>query len=281
MFNYLVLSNVYLYLITYLNQFKLNIMKKILLNFIISISGLCAFAQTNVALGGSVDAVSSEWTTNVGSNAIDGVINNTSRWLVRFESATNATPLPAFIEITFAGGSSMINAFKTFETTGQSQGLIFKYWDGSAWINVSNLSVTTDSEDEYLTNIATFDAVATSKVRLEIMAHSLSGAEGAYADDGGSGADYIRMFEIEVYSDYVASVKDDLFYSASVYPNPVNTDYVTIKSLAQIEKVDIYNLIGKKVNSSFSGNEVNVSSLDAGMYFMIINNTKTVKLVKE
>lgn len=71
-----------------------------------------------------------------------------------------------------------------------------------------------------------------------------------------------------------------------VYPNPVE-NILTLNANDQIEKVEIYNLLGKKLfSSSFNKKEVqiDVSQFSAGIYLVNINtsqSTKTYKIIKE
>ncbi|MFY7671904.1 InlB B-repeat-containing protein, partial [Tenacibaculum sp. MEBiC06402] len=58
-----------------------------------------------------------------------------------------------------------------------------------------------------------------------------------------------------------------------LYPNPVE-DIIHIESKEIVEKIKIYNVLGKEVVSSTMSNEsINVSSLSKGLYFMIIETT--------
>ncbi|MFD2908854.1 T9SS type A sorting domain-containing protein [Flavobacterium ardleyense] len=58
----------------------------------------------------------------------------------------------------------------------------------------------------------------------------------------------------------------------SIYPNPVNSGkiYITTKSSLD-KKVEIYNVIGKKVlEIVITSKEINVSNLEAGVYIIKI-----------
>ena len=65
----------------------------------------------------------------------------------------------------------------------------------------------------------------------------------------------------------------------SVYPNPAH-DYIRVetRSIASLQTVDLYNISGQKVLSS-TENEINVSDLEPGMYFIRVNNTFTERVI--
>lgn len=68
----------------------------------------------------------------------------------------------------------------------------------------------------------------------------------------------------------------------SIYPNPVS-DVATISSIADINHVNVFNTLGQVVVSS-NGKELNLSSLNSGMYMVQVqfadNTTATRKIVK-
>ncbi len=71
----------------------------------------------------------------------------------------------------------------------------------------------------------------------------------------------------------------------SIYPNPAN-DVVQIVSSLEINKVEMYNVLGKKVTAYFNqhNNNVDISSLSKGIYVLKITSgqsTITKKIIKE
>ncbi len=70
----------------------------------------------------------------------------------------------------------------------------------------------------------------------------------------------------------------------SIYPNPATGEkvYITTKT-NQPKKVEIFNVLGKPVlSTSLSGTELNISSLESGIYILKIKegkNSATRKLV--
>jgi len=78
------------------------------------------------------------------------------------------------------------------------------------------------------------------------------------------------------------SIEDNLVDNTfSIYPNPTNSK-VNIKSESKFEEVEIYNIQGQKVLCSkiFENQEIDMSLLQTGTYFLKIKNDKTVKNVK-
>ncbi len=74
------------------------------------------------------------------------------------------------------------------------------------------------------------------------------------------------------------SVSKDSF---KLYPNPVE-DYLNIDSSnTVIKNINVFNILGKKIYSTNSFNRLDMSSYDAGIYFVKINNTITFKIVKK
>lgn len=70
----------------------------------------------------------------------------------------------------------------------------------------------------------------------------------------------------------------------SIYPNPASGDKIYISTkFDRTKKVEVYNVLGKPILSAdLNGNELNISSLDPGIYFLKIregDKSSTRKLV--
>ena len=81
-------------------------------------------------------------------------------------------------------------------------------------------------------------------------------------------------------ADEVSKAKTD---NTEIYPNPV-VDYLTVKSDSKVNKVEIYDLAGRNINSELNGNKVNVTNLNPGNYIIKIETTdgiKTEKFIKK
>lgn len=81
------------------------------------------------------------------------------------------------------------------------------------------------------------------------------------------------------------SVADFTAFKSKIYPNPV-TNILKVDANTIVESIKIYNVQGQLLRSkSFHNNEKNItvdlSLLNAGMYFISINNTQVSKLIKK
>lgn len=82
------------------------------------------------------------------------------------------------------------------------------------------------------------------------------------------------------------SVNDQVFESFSFYPNPAQ-DQLNLKAGKQIESVTVYNLLGQEVinvNPGTSQAQINVESLQSGVYLMNVtvdSTQKTFKVIKK
>ena len=81
------------------------------------------------------------------------------------------------------------------------------------------------------------------------------------------------------------SVKDNFQSEFSVYPNP-STNFITIDSFNKtIITIAIYGVSGKllhsEINLSSESKTVDISSFSKGIYFIVVNNKFTKKIVKE
>jgi hypothetical protein len=65
------------------------------------------------------------------------------------------------------------------------------------------------------------------------------------------------------------------------YPNPVK-DYIYLKNVEKIKSIKIIDLVGKEfINiTEIKSNEINVSQLSVGVYFLVINEDKVFKIIK-
>ncbi|WP_298778472.1 T9SS type A sorting domain-containing protein [uncultured Polaribacter sp.] len=122
------------------------------------------------------------------------------------------------------------------------------------------------------------------KTRNEFVAISMEASSNARTPN--SVIDEIRIGTTweSVISDPTASV-DEVFSSKfSVYPNPAS-EFVTISSELEVNKVEIFNLLGKRVISKtiLSTGNLDISSLSKGVYLMKLTSGDSVaskKLIK-
>lgn len=72
----------------------------------------------------------------------------------------------------------------------------------------------------------------------------------------------------------------ELFNSLTVYPNPAS-NYVNIESSFELQKVELYNILGEKVMDAFQTEQLNVRTLSAGLYFLNVYAKDGKKAVKK
>ncbi|SDS28393.1 Por secretion system C-terminal sorting domain-containing protein [Formosa sp. Hel1_31_208] len=81
------------------------------------------------------------------------------------------------------------------------------------------------------------------------------------------------------------SVEDNLQELISIYPNPIeDTLFLNVPSFITISDVKIYDALGKSISVNIRNNQIDVSALNSGLYFMKINalqGTLTKKFVKK
>ncbi|WP_274473812.1 aryl-sulfate sulfotransferase [Mangrovimonas aestuarii] len=66
----------------------------------------------------------------------------------------------------------------------------------------------------------------------------------------------------------------------NIYPNPTS-NYINIESAYPIDKIEIYDLLGKNVMTEHNNTKINLESLNSGVYIISINqgNKKTIKKI--
>ena len=205
------------------------------------------------------------------SKAVDGD-SSSSQWLVNFGIPTDANyvPLPAWLEVDLQG-SYTIDSFRTIESTKAMKDFTFDVWDptlnsgAGGWNSVVTV---TGNPATPLTTYKTFAPVTTTKVRLYITAHN--------------SASLMRLFELEVYG-YVSEnlgVKQYVKLPFSIYPNPVTKGVLNIGGDQEVQSVDVYTILGTKINAPFENNQLRVNDLSTGVYFLRINKKYSVKFIK-
>jgi hypothetical protein len=228
----------------------------------------------NIVLNKPATANSSFSTSFLPEKAVDGdTASSTSLWVANIGnvSGANLTPLPAWIEVDLQG-SFKIDSFRIFETSNALKDFNFQVWDATlnsgagGW---SNALTVTGNPASPLTTYKTINNVITTKVRLFITAHNST--------------TLIRMFEFEVYGTVVEtlSVKKHEKQAFTVYPNPVKNGILNISGAEEVKSVDVYNILGSKIEIPYENGSLQVNNLAAGTYFLRINNTHSFKFIKE
>ncbi|WP_133121636.1 T9SS-dependent choice-of-anchor J family protein [Chryseobacterium sp. PMSZPI] len=68
-----------------------------------------------------------------------------------------------------------------------------------------------------------------------------------------------------------------------IYPNPAS-DYVFLKSKSKITKAEVFDIVGRKMNTGFNENRVDVRNLKSGAYMLKVtseNKTYSQKIIKK
>jgi hypothetical protein len=226
----------------------------------------------NIALNKPATANSTYSVSYLPSNAVDGNIT-TTQWFVNFGISTEVsyTPLPTWIEVDLQG-SYTIDSFRIMESSRALKDFTFEVWDtrlntgAGGW--TSALTVTGNPATP-LTTYKTIAPVTTTKVRLYITAHNST--------------TYLRLLELEVYGKLAETlnVKQYAKQAFALYPNPVTNGILNIIGEQEVDSVAVYNLLGAKMTTRFENNQVAVSDLAPGVYFLTINNKYSFKFIKK
>lgn len=65
-----------------------------------------------------------------------------------------------------------------------------------------------------------------------------------------------------------------------IFPNPTS-DYISILTNTELEKVELYTLTGKRVLYSISSNRIDVHQLPSGIYFLRLQTNQKITLTKK
>jgi hypothetical protein len=215
--------------------------------------------KNNVALGKPVLVESFDSQSANGDKLVDrNKTDNNSRWI----SGINSLPTWAEIDL---GGSYTVNGFMFF--TGTSgfnlplKNFQFQYWNGTSWINAYIKSANTSSiVEEY------FAPVTTNKIRLYIT---------------GTTDSYARIYELEVYG--VTTTLDVKQFEKKpfiIYSNEVNNGVFYFSGDQEIQSVEVYSTLEKKMDTTFENGILEVGNLSSGVYFAKVNNQHSLKFIK-
>jgi hypothetical protein len=216
----------------------------------------------NIAVGKPVVA-SSEYDdagVYIAEKAVDGDrVSINSRWLTDKDGA-----YPHWIEIDFEGlyrinGMAFWTGFNGYENPVRDFRL--EKWNGSSWITIFLEMGNTNPEF-----IKSFDEVETDKVRLYLMSGD---------------SPIARIFEIEIYGELISSVpahalSDPLF---SIYPNPLGSGILNIDSAKQHGYIKIYDITGNLVKKMPLADQLDLSDLQSGVFFVCLDDNIVKKLI--
>ena len=228
----------------------------------------------NIALNKTATANSSSSSSFLPSRAVDGdTTSSASMWVVNIGNpgGANFSPLPAWIEVDLQG-SYTVDSFRIIESSNALKDFNFQVWDAAlnagagGW---SNALTVTGNPASPLTTFKTINPVTTTKVRLFITAHNSTTA--------------LRIFELEVYGKPAATLGLQQFDTQqfTIYPNPVTNQILNISGEQEVQSVEVYNILGAKINARYENKQVQVSNLAPGVYFLRVNNKYSFKFIKE
>lgn len=85
-------------------------------------------------------------------------------------------------------------------------------------------------------------------------------------------------------SNTALNAKDIRTVDVNIYPNPT-TDFVNVKSKAEVNSISVFNTEGRKLSETYNENKINLSSYSTGVYFIHIvlkdGTTFTHKIIKK
>lgn len=226
------------------------------------------------------------------------------------DNLCNATPLTMN---TTSAGNAYYDVLATAET-GEVEGSCFNGGiDGSVWFSFvapasgaveisTNVAGGTQNDTEMAvypapsncsdasslgTELGCNQDIDTSNYLSTINLTGLTGGTTYYIQVDRWGGNDPGYFGISIY-DVLAAESMEIANNSlfNYYPNPV-TNVLTLKAQNNIQNIAVYNMLGQEVlksNPNTVENELNMSMLTAGAYFVnvTVNNiTKTVKIIKE
>ncbi|MGV9003315.1 T9SS type A sorting domain-containing protein [Flavobacterium sp.] len=158
----------------------------------------------------------------------------------------------------------------TWVAAGNNAGALTNSFTASPMVTLTLPAVCSNKANFAFRIVAIYDA--TSADYAPVGATSTYGPSGAWRIDN------------VTFSSGALSVNQNAIAGLKVYPNPVSNGKLFIETSANAEKtVIIYDLLGKKVLNTITANsEINVASLNSGIYIVKITeegNTTSRKLV--
>jgi hypothetical protein len=145
-------------------------------------------------------------------------------------------------------------------------------WDANQWTNVK-IEVTTEEIKYYINNVLEATIPNFSQLNIEgfNMLHNNYGGDGYYDN-------------VVITTGNLSTEKPVQSESITVFPNPANNKVsVNIPNATIVDSVAIYNITGQKVLTTANTQNIDISSLSAGTYFIKVtgnNAVYTKKIIK-
>lgn len=91
---------------------------------------------------------------------------------------------------------------------------------------------------------------------------------------------YIEDWALVVYYNFTNDIKE-VTNKVCVYPNP-SSDYIRIENMPHIAKYEIFDILGRKLLSGENQNDdIYITDLEDGVYYIMINDKKSYKFIKQ
>ena len=199
----------------------------------------------------------------------------------------NSGSLENSVELDFSTiGYEEIKISLAINSDGAANTIIAEYWNGSNWVssNVNNSAQSISSEYQQkefdFSNVSAADENEFFKVRFIF--------NGINMTEDANKKVIFNNIAVSAVDKNVLSAEDYLSeeQNLTIYPNPAK-DKIRILSNSSIDKVLVYNILGKLVYESpkkTSNLSVDISNLSKGIYFIKVFSdgfSKTKKIVKE
>jgi beta-glucanase (GH16 family) len=234
----------------------------------------------NVTYGGTT--ITSAGTSGVQKSLVISGLNSNTNYTFSVAasdiSGNNATNNSIVLNATTTGvigcnGTDTVASQGTF-TTGYNYA--FETIGTSVKITFELLDTDKIGVVAYLWKQSPFSETSMSNVSGNIFTHTISGQTNgttinyavkfAYAN----GMSVTRYISYVVGSNCTMSQNDFMDFSDFYFTNPAH-NYISIQSTSDIDKVEMYSLIGAKVISQTTNtNEIEVSNLSKGVYLMVV-----------
>lgn len=187
--------------------------------------------------------------------------------------------------------------FQEFDVTpGETYNVDIEYrWLGSGGASNANLTIRIKDADDLPFNLPLMDATAEDGYILNTELDTWHTA--SFSFEVPSGIDQVRLLMFKPNGNKPLNVDNIVVsttlstnsltkYDFSYYPNPVE-DNLILSANEAIDKIEIFNIVGKKINEvqiNSTSHQISLNNLQSGTYVLktyIGNNVGTSKLIKK
>ena len=229
-------------------------------------------SQTNIAPTASVSVSSSFGSRYTAGDLIDGDATP-GDWTVGWYASLFDSSNPQYATFDFGDGNAkVINKYYLYghsSTTVNPNSHKFEARNTTTepWIalNTINTKVNTGKNEYIFTNTDTYRYYRV-----------LMTENGGISETGGF--QEIKLFENTTLSNSNPQLKT----KPSVFPNP-SINLLTVNDLEQNTAYSVYNLLGEEVLTGSIANkeQINIASLNRGIYILQLENKKAIKFIKK